>query len=202
MNTEFELMRNADFETLKKEVELANWNVNALDADGANMLFYDQSKIVEYLLTKGINIEQKDRFGNTALIINSDDEIRKHLIQAGADVNAINDNKRNALFYNENAAQVQFLIDLGINVNQCDIHGRNALCYAANKEVARVLLKAGIDMSVEIEDNDNTISIMDYLKKYRYQLVFDELLAIHEKEHIQSKIDVENNNILGKKKRI
>lgn len=202
MSDEFDLICNADLETLKREVELGNWNINALDADGANMLFYDQPKIVEYLLTKGIDIEQKDRFGNTALIINSDDEIRMYLVKAGANINAINDNLRNALFYNENAEQAQFLIDSGINVNQLDIYGRNALCYAANKEVARVLLRAGIDLSVEIEDNDNILSVIDYLKKYKYQLVFDELLAIHEKEHIQSNIDVENNNISRNKKRI
>lgn len=202
MTAEFDLICNSDLETLKKEVESGSWNVNALDVDGANMLFYDQPKIVEYLLTKGINIEQKDRFGNTALIINSDDEIMEYLVKAGADINAINNNKRNALFYNENAAQVQFLIDSGINVNQLDIHGRNALCYAANKEVARVLLKANIDLSVKIEDNDNILSVIDYLKKYRYQLVFDELLAIREKKYIQSNIDVENNNVSGKKKRI
>lgn len=202
MSDEFDLIYNADLETLKREVESGNWNVNALDVDGANMLFYDELKIVEYLLTKGIDIEQKDRFGNTALIINSDDEIKRCLVKAGANINAINDNLRNALFYNENAEQAQFLIDSGINVNQLDIYGRNALCYAANKEVARVLLRAGIDLSVEIEDNDNTISVIDYLKEYRHGLVFDELLTIHEKEYIQSNIDVENNNISRKKKRI
>ena len=95
-----------------------------------------QTEIVNALIKAGTNVNAKNNYGMTALMLaarGGHTEIINALIEAGAD-NLTDSEGKTALiyaaWYNSNAETVNALIDAGSYVKQRDNSGRMALYYA------------------------------------------------------------------------
>jgi serine/threonine-protein phosphatase 6 regulatory ankyrin repeat subunit B len=115
-------------------------------------------QIVQTLLSaKGIDIDAKDQFGQTALIIaaiKGNDEAARALINKGANVNAANNNGRTPLMIATAIGHLQIVQALlsapGIDIDAKDQFGQTALIIAATKgndEAARALINKGANVN-------------------------------------------------------
>lgn len=103
---------------------------------------HDQKEIVELLLSKGADVNARNKFGSTALIMAvTKKEIIEMLLSNGADVNAQNNSGVTALMgtivmmYTERSLPdqkeiLELLLSKGADVNVQDSSGRTALMYA------------------------------------------------------------------------
>jgi hypothetical protein len=116
---------------------------------------------VEELLANGANVNAKDNFDQTALMlaaIRAKDPVCNLLIASGADINAQTTTGKIALIYAAmfgNKSTCKLLIDKGAKINVSDIFDRTALWYAAKGghiEVCRMLIDAGADANLKDED--------------------------------------------------
>ncbi|EAX92377.1 ankyrin repeat protein, putative [Trichomonas vaginalis G3] len=117
--------------------------------------------LIEYFLSLGANINEKDKYGNTALHIaawNNSKETTEVLISHGANVNEKGQNGKTPLHnasYKNSKEIAELLISFGANVNEKDEYGNTALHIAADcssKETAEVLISHGAN----VDENDNT----------------------------------------------
>ncbi|EAY10590.1 ankyrin repeat protein, putative [Trichomonas vaginalis G3] len=108
--------------------------------------------LIEYFLSHGANINEKDENGVTALHYaaeNNSKETAEVLISHGANINEKNKNGVTALHYaalNNSKETAEVLISHGANINEKDENGVTALHYAAlnnSKETAEVLISHG-----------------------------------------------------------
>ncbi|EAY10973.1 ankyrin repeat protein, putative [Trichomonas vaginalis G3] len=112
----------------------------------------DIPSLLEYFLSHGANINEKDENGRTALhiaAIYNSKETAELLISHGANINEKDENGRTALhiaaIYNSKET-AELLISHGANINEKDENGRTALHIAAiynSKETAELLISHG-----------------------------------------------------------
>lgn len=106
---ENQLIKSAKESNVKLlEQEIANGaDINSVTPNGMNLLMYQiifkqyyKTDYIEALIEKGINLDQKTIYGQTALhlaSVKSDFYTVERLIKAGADINVLDKNKYNAL---------------------------------------------------------------------------------------------------------
>ena len=121
---------------------------------------FDIPYFCEYFLSLGVNINEKDEDGNSALhyaVVKNCKETAEILISYGININQ--NEKRgltalhHAAFYN-NKEIVNLLIANGANINEKEKYGKTPLLFAAsniNKETAELLISYGAN----INENDN-----------------------------------------------
>jgi len=119
-------------------------NVNTIFPNGKTLLMMaiesEDGKIVEFLLQKGVDVDQRDFYDHTPLMYAADQgfaSIARSLIDAGADLNIRNKQGKTALMYaaykgNVNVARV--LLDAGAEINTKDNNDRTALDYSLYKK--------------------------------------------------------------------
>ncbi|EAY07342.1 ankyrin repeat protein, putative [Trichomonas vaginalis G3] len=116
----------------------------------------------------GININDKDKHGQTALHItvsNNSKETAELLISHGANINEKDDDGRTALHItasNNSIETAELLISHGANINEKDDDGRTALHYAArknSKETAEVLISHGANINEKDDDGQTALHI-------------------------------------------
>ena len=121
----------------------------------------------------GIDVNSKDRYGDTALIKASDGatEILKSLLESGSDVNARDCRGATALMYASEAGlidNVKLLIECGARVDLCDAYGQTAVVYALKNPLLETLCH---DFSNHIRcialllDHDPTDNTVDHVDK-------------------------------------
>ena len=110
--------------------------------------------ITEYFLKKGIDANEKDEWGNTALINacrSGYETIMKLLLDNGANVNDKTNDGQTALMYaSQYKWDAKWLLEKGANVNEKDKWGNTALTYAfdeSNFDGVRLLLNHGSDIN-------------------------------------------------------
>lgn len=157
----------------------------------------DRSKnieIVEFLISKGANVNAADSDGKTALHLaasRGDKKLVELLIGKGADVNAKDKygwtalmNIAKAYINSSHKEDYQEIIDLliskGANIDDVDKYGNTALIWAAmekNKDIVEFLVLKGADMNIKNSHGDtalwwatvyNNKDIVEFLSRYKH----------------------------------
>ena len=115
-----------------------------------------RKEIVEMLLGNGADINTKDRYCQTGLIlavINDHNDIVETLLAKGADVNAKDHNDRTALVHaciEGRKEIVETLLSNGADINARTENGNTALIFAVQsdkREMVEALIAKGVDMN-------------------------------------------------------
>jgi ankyrin repeat protein len=128
--------------------------------------FGDKAKVIS-IVTRGINVDSKDQYGETALmkaVVNRRREVTMFLLAKGADPNSRDDEGGTAIIdaASSSPAMVRLLLDAGADVNAQDIRGETALLLAAywgNDESVRILIESGAN--IECRDVKGNTPIMN-----------------------------------------
>lgn len=104
-------------------------------------MYLDMLPLLKILLEKGANVNQKDREGNTALLLCVDNfgghlELVKALCEAGADLNAIDADGNNVLYYAMKAESqfvAKYLLKKGADYKHTNNEGVTPAQVAAEK---------------------------------------------------------------------
>lgn len=126
-------LKTEEREALLKELK----NLDIARNDGKTPLMVLQytdlntnTSLLPLFLERGVDVNHKDNYGNTALILNTQNRcykgIVKELVHAGADINAIDNNGNNALYYAleyGNQEVARFLIKKGADYNRANNKG-------------------------------------------------------------------------------
>jgi ankyrin repeat protein len=136
----FDAIRNGNLKTLKTLGEKDPGLFQAKDQRGSTPLilaaYYNQGEIVEYLLEKGVQVDDKDGAGNTALMgccFKGYVPVAEKLIAAGADVNTVNSLGSTCLIYAVTFNQpeiAKLLLENGAETHIRDARGNTALDHA------------------------------------------------------------------------
>jgi TonB family protein len=128
----------------------AGANMNARDWDGETALFSLEDDAVMELINHHINLELRDKYGQTALIETVSGSIAGLLIKAGADINAQDNKGKTALIMAAENNEIEKLKVLvlarGIDLVHRDKKDETALMKAKAKHLedsVRILLAAG-----------------------------------------------------------
>lgn len=136
-------------------------NKNEKNDKGESLLFYYvndyTNDMLENLINLGFDVNLRDSFGNTPLIICHNIICQDLLLNNNADINAVNNAGHNALTVNilrefPNESVIYNLVKKGINVNQIDVDGFTPLFYALSnneEKIAKYLIKAGADVNTD-----------------------------------------------------
>jgi ankyrin repeat protein len=117
----------------------------------------DNTARAELFLKAGMNINVRDKYGNTALMLASmtgDPEMINLLIKKGANVNARSDSGYTALMYvssKGDTTTAKLLIKKGADVDSRNNDGDTALMLASlngNFETAKLIVESGADVNV------------------------------------------------------
>ncbi|MFC1763445.1 ankyrin repeat domain-containing protein [Planctomycetota bacterium] len=165
----------------------AGANFNAMSDNGQtalhiildiNSVNYERSKLskdtLELLLSKGADVELKDKDGRTPLHLASesaDEDVVELLLDKGAKINEKeNESGLTALHH---AARIgkrnvaELLIAKGADINVKDKQGRTPLYFAANHDsrLAEYLMKNGADSSIRIDSSQTLLQLAQQRKK-------------------------------------
>ena len=154
-------------------------NINAKRGDDTTALIWAASngkaEMVSFLVSKGAEIEAKDRLGATALIeaaLNPTQEDAngqtlaavEKLLAAGANVHATARDGETALMTAATKGEdgiVEKLLDAGAEVNAVDVDGQSALMHTAIQKAApattRLLLKRGAKVNLQSKDGSTAL---------------------------------------------
>ncbi len=140
-------------------------DVNARDKYGWVPLHMARSKeIAELLVAGGADVNAKDKQGETPLHRASSKEVAEVLIAKGADVNARDKSGRVPLHMARSKETAEVLIAEGADVNAKDNKGKTPLHMARSKETAEVLIAKGAD--VNAKDNEGQTILKSVLQEY------------------------------------
>lgn len=168
-------------------LSLDNDNVNARNSRDESILMNsiknNDFPVVELLLEKWADINQKDMFWNTALMIacktkkNIDEEIIKLLLKnKSIKINETNNNKETALIYATQLWKnniVKLLLEKWADISLCDKGRRNALMYAINfwnKEMINLILDK-YSVYSNVVDTDEKTALMYAEEKWYNDIV-------------------------------
>ncbi len=144
----FNAIRQGDLQTVKSLGEKNSKLLRSRDGRGSTPLllaaYYNREDIVDYLLEKGVDVDDKDGAGNTALIgccFKGYTGVAKRLIRAGADVNATNTLGSTGLIYAVTFNQLEIaklLLSHGAEIQIRDAKGYSALDHARMQGFAQL----------------------------------------------------------------
>jgi hypothetical protein len=118
-------------------------------------------EMVNYLIEKNVDVDEKTTSGLTALMIAKELEIIKLLVDNGADVSAKDDQGWSPLIYisgNNNVEQLEYLFSKGADINSKTSNGYNLLYFAiigGRLEMIEFLINKNISFDInskQIED--------------------------------------------------
>ncbi len=188
-------------------------NLNLAVKDGLTPFFLavrECPDVLQNMLDKGVDINRKDKYGDTALLVsvNNDSLIAlQTLLRYKADLNIQNKNGQTALIL---ACQIQneeiagLLIKAGSALEIRDVNGRSAMHIAVlngNPVLVKALIDAGADLNAKDKDG---FTALDYALKYAYKDIARLLKSKHAKTEYKNasqavgKIDLSHEkNVIG-----
>jgi ankyrin repeat protein/beta-lactamase regulating signal transducer with metallopeptidase domain len=155
-------------------------NVKGENFSALHLAAWYQPNFVELLISKGAEVNSKDKNGWTPLHYAGLQSI-DFLVAKGADVNARTNQGETVLHLlatGGNEDEVQLILSKGIDINVKDTLGQTALHRAivfSQSAIAKILIKKGAD--VNIKDNDGKTAL-DLAKNKSYTEIID-LLRKH-----------------------
>ncbi len=107
-----------------------------------NAVYYNNIKLVELYLNRGIEIDYRNSEGQTFIMTAASSggfEMLKYLEQKGADINILDNAGRNVLdhacFWAKNPHLILYLLEKDLDTSYIDYTGRNNLHYIAELEI-------------------------------------------------------------------
>lgn len=179
-------------------------NLHILNKSKQNALFYCNHEKAKLLIEHGINVNQVDVNGESALfkaVALSDINICQLLIDSKIDIHQINYQGENAVYYASLKA-LRLLLKYGVDINQLDKHGNNALIsldpglYDYLK-IAKCLINSGISFEI-FERDPSKLNMIDSLA-VRNLVV--KCISKKENQHINKIIKKKASSCVGVKKR-
>lgn len=160
----------------------ANVNIknNMNDTPLTNACFFNNEKVIPYLIDKGANVNYPT-FGNTPLMITNNVAICKMLINAGANINA-KDESGCPLVIKEiqalNIPKIRLLIKHSVDLNNTDIYGRTGLFYSEYSKLSKYLIEAGLNPKIQ-DNNGNNVVMFNILKNkgFHFYIQYSDLNA-------------------------
>jgi len=152
----------------------------------------DDRRYIEYILSKGVNLNDEKVFGYLPLHIAAganNIELIELFLKHGANINSVDGLKQNCLFKAYNINTVKYLIEHGANVNQVDMNGDTPLLNVAwNYGLAKLYIEKGSNINHK-DQHGNTIFLSSILfnnnKLVRY-LIKNKKIDINEVNDIGS----------------
>ncbi|EAX92064.1 hypothetical protein TVAG_460240 [Trichomonas vaginalis G3] len=133
-----------------------------------NLARFNIPSLLEYFLSHGANINEKNNYGESALhyaVTDSGKETAEFLISHGANINEKDNNGKTALHIAvlHNSKEIaEFLILHGTNINEKDNYGETALhkaTYKNSKEIAELLISHGANINEKNKDGETVLHI-------------------------------------------
>ncbi|NJM58189.1 MAG: hypothetical protein HC857_13165 [Synechococcales cyanobacterium RU_4_20] len=129
------------------------------------LLETNQEQLVQRLIDQGVNVQVKDRDGNTSLhVLRSSENIGRSLIQKGVPVNAKNSNFGNTplheVYYDRTAGVTALLLENGAQVDARNLEQKTPLHLAAEigkAEIVEVLIRNGADVNARSSNNSTPL---------------------------------------------
>ncbi|CAN2103758.1 ankyrin repeat domain-containing protein [Wolbachia pipientis] len=152
-----------DIDSVKSFIEDDDIDVNSIDDDGYTALYQAAGgghySIVEYLLSKGANVNFKIESDDPALCgstplcyaaMNGHVDVAKTLIQHGASTDVVVNgyNLLRTAAMSDNPSMIEFALGFGASIDDCSPNGRTPLIFAVgenNYESVAFLLEKGAD---------------------------------------------------------
>lgn len=147
-------------EKAKSHLLLNFVDFNMTDTGGQNALFDSNPEMTEYLLNKGVNINQIDIFNETALFGALSFEKSKILIDGGIDKSHQNHLNETALFNCGDIKKLKLLVESGFDVNHKNKNNETVLFLADTLEKVDYLISKGIDLNVKSNRGYNALLSM------------------------------------------
>lgn len=144
-------------------------NLHVINKTKKNSLFYCNYEKAKLLIEHGINVNQVDVHGESALfkaVALSNIDTCQLLIDSKIDIHQTNNQGENVVFYASLKA-LRLLLKYGVDINQLDKHGNNALIsldpglYDYLK-IAKCLIKSGISFEI-FERDPSKLNMIDSL---------------------------------------
>ena len=144
-------------------------------------IILNKVEIVEFLISKGANINKVDADGITTLhsaLILSKIEIAELLISKGSNINDPDKKGMTPLHsaaLSTNLKIVELLISKGANTNAKNLEGKTPIDYARNKEIKDAFLKSDIKFIEDLQQLSNTTNIISEVELLSYKDVQDNI---------------------------
>ena len=182
--------------------------VNYLDKKNRNALFYlkggsEDKKIIELLVEKGINVNQRDIDGNTVLH-NALNIGKRQLIYDLIDVGNANFMIKN----NKNLNSLEIINQKWISKKNCNYNKYNIIDYKEIKEIIELIKRklsiilCGQQIFLNKNENNSDASLIEFNNLIKLSSKTnkskDELNQINNEEKNENKISLDNNNIFLK----
>lgn len=123
---------------------------------GRNPFAHSCVEVINYLLSKGFDINYENDFTDNALFY-SDEKRALYLIEKGININAQNMSCQNTLFHFQSVQMLEKLVNEGLDINHIDAYDENALFYCKAPGKINFLIKKGIDTSLRSTEGINFV---------------------------------------------
>ena len=180
----YDYMREDIFlETIEYVNKKINFNFNATDRYYGETFLMIASrkgslKIVKSLIGYGADVNAKNKYGSTALMLTSSLEVAKLLIDNGADINAKDNDGDTALTRHENLKIIKLLVENGADIDARDIsmfgtlliriidniyHHTSDYEYSEVLENIKFLIDNGADVNIKDKEGNTVLHKTIYI---------------------------------------
>ena len=116
------------------------------------------TKILEFLIKDGLDIDVKNSGGNTRLhcaCVNKEYEVINFLIKNGANLEVLNNNNQTPFIITDDTKVWQILKDAGANIDVQDAFGDTIVMRYADRDISKVKFLISLGCDVDLSNNSN-----------------------------------------------